>query len=234
MSAQSVAGQSRRPSKPESDDALVLRAIEFSAWAKRNIRLIVAAAVVVVVLVGGLLYWRMYREDRMERAAAEFVQLQQTAASGNVQLAARDMEQYVRRFEGTVYAEEARIALAQLHLQQDSAGRAVEVLAGAADRVGDSPLGPQAALLLAAAQQANGDPDAAIASYMEVADEAELSFRQIAALEAAAQLHARQGNHAEAVAVYQRLSGMAAEGSPERQLYEMRLAEARAQADAGS
>lgn len=206
----------------------MLRAIEFSAWAKRNARLIIAVAVVLAVIVGGLIYWRMYRAQRMERAAAEFVQLQQTAASGNMQLAARDMEQYIRRFDGTVYAEEARIALAQLHLQQDSAAKAVEVLSGAAGRVDRSPMGPQAALLLAAAQQAAGDPDAAIATYMAVAEDADLSFRRIAALEAAAQLHARNGNHAEAAEVYRRLASIAAEGSPDRQVYEMRQAEAEA------
>ena len=225
MSAQSVAGSTRRSSRHDSDDAIVVRAIEFTAWAKRNVRLIIVGAVILTVIVGGLIYWRIYRADRMERAAAEFVQLQQTAQSGNLQLAERDIEQYVRRFDGTVYADEARIALAQLHLQQDSAAKAVEVLSGAAGRVGDSPMGPQAALLLAAAQQAAGDNEAAIATYLAVADEAELSFRIIAALEAAAQLHARSGNHAGSAELYQRLADMAPEGSPERQLYEMRLAE---------
>lgn len=229
MSAQSATG-ARRPSAPESEDALVVRALEFSAWAKRNIRLIGAAAVVALVVVGGLIYWRMYRQDRLDRAASEFVQLQQTAASGNTALAARDMEQYVQRFEGTVYAEEARLALAQLHLQQDSAARAVEVLSGAASRVSSSPLGAQAALLLAAAQQAVGDDAAALATYMAVADNADMSFRRIAALEAAAQLQATSGEHAAAADLYRRLVEMSDENSPERRLYEMRLAEEEARA----
>ena len=63
------------------------------------------------------------------------------------------------------------------------------------------------------------------ATYMAVADEADLTFRVIAALEAAAQLHARTGNHAEAAAVYQRLADMAPEASAEHQVYRMRLAE---------
>lgn len=228
MSAQSLAGSSRRPSRPESEDVVIARAIEFTAWAKKNLRLVIAVAVVVAIVVGGLIYWRIYQQNRRERAAAEFVQLQQTAASGNVQLAVRDMEQYVRRFEGTVYAEEAQVALAQLHLQQDSAAKAVEVLAGAAERVGDSALGPQAALLLAAAQQAAGQNDAALATYMAVAEDAELSFRRIAALEAAAQLQSSLGNHAEAANLYQRLADMAGEGTPEWQMYRMRLVEEQA------
>lgn len=230
MSAQSVVGQSRRPPRPESDDAFVVRALEFTAWAKTNIRLIVAGAVIVAAIIAGLIYWRIYREDRMERAATEFLQLEQTAASGNAQLAARDMQAFISRYDGTVYAEEARIALAQLHLQEDSARLAVNVLQGAAGRVDDSPLGPQAALLLGAAQQAAGDAEGAIATYLAVADQADLSFRRLAALEAAAQLHARNGNWAGAADMYQRLSDMAGEGTPERQIYQMRLAEAQAQA----
>lgn len=231
MSAQSATG-ARRPSKPETEDAIVVRALEFSAWAKNNVRLIIIVAVVAVVVVGGLFYWRMYRQDRLDRAAAEFVQLQQTVAAGNLSLAAQDMEQYVRRFEGTVYAEEARLALAQLHLQQDSAARAVETLAGAASRVASSPLGPQAALLLAAAQQAVGDEQAALATYMAVADNADMSFRRIAALEAAAQLQSSAGEHAAAAELYRRLLGIAAADTPERLMYEMRLAEEEARAEA--
>lgn len=230
MSAQSASGRPRRPLSPESDDALVVRALEFTAWAKTNIRLIIVGAVIITAIVAGLIYWRMYREDRLERAATEFLQLEQTAASGNTQLATRDLQAFIQRYEGTVYADEARIALAHMHLQSDSAALAIRVLEGAAGRVDRSPVGPQAALLLAAAQQAAGDTEGAIATYMAVADEADLLFRRVAALEAAAQLHSRTGNHAEAAEVYRRLSELAGEGTPEHQIYQMRLAEAEAMA----
>lgn len=229
MSAQSLAGSSRRSSKHESEDAVVVRAIEFSAWAKKHIRLIIAVAVVAAVVIGGLLFWRVSEQNRLERAASEFVVLQQTAATGNLQLAARDMEAFIGRYDGTVYAEEARIALAQLYLQQDSAAQAVELLSGAAGRVDRSPLGPQAAMLLAAAQQATGDEAGAIATYQRIAQDAELTFRRVAALEAAAQLQARSGNHAAAADLYRQLAELAGEGTAEGQLYRMRLAEEEAQ-----
>jgi predicted negative regulator of RcsB-dependent stress response len=230
MSAQSVAGPTRRPNSPDSDDAIMVRALEFTAWARTNIRLILIGGAIVIAILAGLIYWRVYREDRNERAAAEFLQLQQTAASGNAQLAARDLEAFAHRYDGSVYADEARIALAQLHLQADSAAAAVQVLNGAGDRIDDTPVGPQAALLLAAAQQAAGDNEAAIRTYTAVADEADLSFRRVDALEALAQLHARMGDYAAAADVYQRLVDESGEGTPERQVYEMRLAEAQARA----
>lgn len=209
----------------------MLRALEFTAWAKANVRAIVAGAVIVGVIVAGLIYWRVYREGRVERAAAEFLQLEQTAASGNAQLASRDLEAFARRYDGTVYADEARIALAQLHLQRDSAAAAVAILDGAAGKVDGSPVGPQAALLLAAAQQAAGQNEAAVRTYNAVAEDADLSFQRVAALEALAQLHARTGDFAAAAEVYQRLASQAGEDTPERQVYEMRLAEAQAKAE---
>jgi len=231
MSAQSVAGRSKRPTSPESDDALVVRALEFTAWAKASVRLIIVGAVLVVAIVAGLFYWRYYNDARMERAAAEFLQLEQTAQSGNVALASRDLEAYADRYDGTVYSEQARIALAQLHLQQDSAAKAVAILQGAEGRVDDSPVGAQAALLLAAAQQAAGNNEAASATYPAVVEDADLTFRRVAALEAMAQLQSRLGDFAAAAATYERLAGMTEQGTPERQIYEMRMAEAQARAE---
>src|SRR5690606_6044600 len=127
MAAQSVASRSRPPHRPDTDDALLSRALEFSHWARNNVRVIVIAAVIAVVVVGGLLYYRTYQADRMERAATEYMQLEQTAA-GNPALAQRELESFATRYDGTPYADEARVVLAQIHLQ---AGRAQEAIAAA-------------------------------------------------------------------------------------------------------
>jgi len=204
--------------------------MEFADWARTNVRLIIAGAVLAAIAVGGLLYYRTARETREARAAAEFVRLQQTASSGNAALATRDLDRYVRRYAGTSYGEEARVALAQLHLQQNQPAKAVQLLGNATEEIDDSPVGPQAALLLAAAQQGAGKRDAAIQTYLSVAEKAELKLHQAEALENAATLRAEAGNAAGAAELYRRLVGMYEEGSFERQLYEMRLAEVEARA----
>lgn len=214
----------------DPDDAFTLRAAEFTDWARTNIRLIVGGAVLIAVLVGGLLYYRVYREDRLARAATEFVRLQQTAASGNAALATRDLDRFVARYDGTAYADEARIALAQLHLQQDQPARAVEVLGAADAEVGDAALGAPVALMLAAAQQAAGQADAAIATYLRVADGAELKMHRAEALQTAAVLRTEAGDLDGAAELYRRLVDSFEEGSFERQLYGMRLAEVEASA----
>lgn len=232
MAAQSIASRSRPPHRPDTDDVVLSRALEFSNWARNNVRVIVIGAVLAAVVVGGLLYYRMYRADRMERAATEYMQLEQTAAAGNPALAQRELESFATRYEGTPYADEARIALAQLHLQ---AGRAEEAIAAAqpvAADIGGSPVGSQAALLLGAAQAASGDPEAAIRTYLRVADQANLPFRRIEALSAAALLRSEAGDFAGAAELYARAVRLSDEGSLERSMYEMRMAEAQARAEA--
>ncbi|MBW3630444.1 MAG: hypothetical protein KY464_14255, partial [Gemmatimonadetes bacterium] len=155
-----------------------------------------------------------------------------TAASGNLPLATRDLQAYVRRYDGTSYGDEAALALAQLYLNQDSAAKAVEVLQGATGRIDDSAVGPQSALLLAAAQQAAGKPNDAIQSYLAVGDQAELKMYQVQGLQNAAILRFESGDFAGAAELYRRLVGMQREGTMDRQLYEMRLAEAEARAAA--
>jgi predicted negative regulator of RcsB-dependent stress response len=231
MSAQSLASRSRASQNPGSDDVVLARALAFSAWAKNNIRLIVIGAVIAVVVVGGLLYYRMYQADRLERAATEFMQLEQTLASGNAQLAQRDLERFATRFEGTPYADEARLALARIHLQEGRAAEAIAALQPAADDLG-APVGAQAAMLLAAAQASAGNTEAAIQTYLQIADEAELPFRQTEALTSAALLRSQAGDFAGAAELFGRAAALAEEGSLERSIYEMRQAEAQAKAAA--
>jgi predicted negative regulator of RcsB-dependent stress response len=228
MSAQSVSTRSR-PARPvDSDDVVITRAIEFTNWARANIRLIVAGAVILAVVVGGLLFWRFQRADRMERAAMEFQMVEQQVATGNVSVVQQELARYVSRFSGTTYADEAAILLGQLYLQEGNAEAAIGALEEPAGRVRRSTMGAQAALLMAAAQQAAGDAAGAEATYLRVADEAPMLFRQQEALNAAAALRESTGNHAGAAELYGRLAQLAEPGSMDRSVYEMRQAEASA------
>ena len=232
MAAQPAASRKKASAQLSSEELLTARALEFSDWARKNIRLVIGGVIVLAVVVGGLLYYRMYRAAREERAAVEFANVEQTAASGNIALAQRDLEAYVRRYEGTTYGEEASLALAQLYLSQDSAAKAVKVLQGAEDRIDDSVVGPQAALLLGAAQQGAKQVDAAIQTYLAVGDKAEMKMYQVQGLQNAAILRFEKGDFAGAAELFRRLVDMQEEGSMDRQLYEMRLAEAEARAAA--
>lgn len=229
----SVASRSPGPRpQVDSDDALMVRAMQASEWARKNVMMIgiVAAVALAVVLI--LVFMAMNRAERAERAAADFVVLEQTVASGNTALATRDLQSFIVRYSGTPEADEARLALARLRLQDGKPQEAIAALEGLADDVNGSVLGAQAALLLGAAQQAAGDRAAAIATYERVAEEADLAFERQAALADAALVQTQAGNFAAAAALYQRLVDSLDEGAVERSLFEMRLAEAQARAAA--
>jgi predicted negative regulator of RcsB-dependent stress response len=231
MSAQSIAPRSRNPQRPETDDVVLARALEFAGWARNNVVGIAVGAVLVALILGGLIYYRSYQAQRQARAAAEYVVLEQTLASGNTPLAVRELQSYVNRFKGTDQAGEATLLLARLHLEQGEAAQAAQAVEELAREPGASSLAAQAALLLAAAQQAAGQTEQAVATYLRVADTAEMPFRRAEALAGAALLRMQAQDFAGAAELYRRLVEMNEEGGLERSLYEMRLAEAEAQAE---
>lgn len=232
MSAQSTVPRAPKARRAEPDDVVLARALEFSNWARANIKLVVGGAVVVLLVVVALLWWRADQAAREERAAMEFLQLEQTVASGNPELAIRELEQFAAMFEGTDYAEEATVMLGNLHLQMGQPAAAIEAVDELAARPGASLLSSQAALLHAAALHAAGQTEEAIAAYLTVAEGAELQFQRLEAMASAARLRMDRGDFAGAAELYARAVEMSEPGTAEHALYDMRRAEAEARATA--
>jgi predicted negative regulator of RcsB-dependent stress response len=193
---------------------------------------VIAVAVVAAVVVGGLLYWRAIETERQERAAAEFMQLEQTVMSGNTALASRDLQSFIGRFDGTDYGDEARLMLARVQLQAGQPAAAIDAVEDLAG--GGSDLSAQAGILLGTAQAAAGDAEAAIATYRATADDAELDYQAAEALSLAAMLMIQANDAAGAAELYQRAAELSPEGSIERSILEMRAAEAAASARTAS
>jgi predicted negative regulator of RcsB-dependent stress response len=228
MAAQSIASRPKRRPQTEPDDVVLARALEFSEWARKNVMLISVLGVAVVVLVGGFFWYRTDQARRLENAAVAFLQVEQSMFVGDDAMAQRDLQLFIQQHGGTPYAEEARVMLGQVHLEGGRPQEAMEVLRPVADRLDRSPVGVQAALLLAAAQEAAGQPAAADETYLRVADRAEMEYRRQEALIGAALLREQAGNHAGAAEIYRRLVATAEPGTPDRLMFEMRLAEAEA------
>jgi hypothetical protein len=229
-----MASPSAAPRRPRAsvdpEDLLLLRAAEWSEWGRRNARLVIGVTVVALALLGGLLFYRIWQGQQAERAATEFAAVQATAESGNAALAQRDLERFIGRHGATPEGSEARIALAQIHMNRGEPKRAIPVLQPLARDLGRT-LGPQAAMLLGAAQAEAGDRPAAIATYLRAADHrTSPAFLRDEALRNAAMLREQAGEYREAAELYRRLVQAATEGSFERTFYEMRLAEAEGRA----
>ncbi|MGQ0815549.1 MAG: YfgM family protein [Gemmatimonadota bacterium] len=218
----------RRVYRPQQDDdAFVAAALEGSVWARNHSRIVMGVGIVALVAVGGFLYIRNFQSDKNARAAVELTAVRQTVLQGNRPLAERDLKTYLRNYGGTPSADEARLMLAQVLLEENKAAQAITVVEKMAGNPG-KPGGASAALLLGAAYEANKQLDEAEEAYLKVADDARFGFEQREALERAAALRLSRGNATGAAELYERALNTLPEDSPERMVYEMRIAEVRA------
>ena len=76
------------------------------------------AAVAIVVIAGGIWFYERSQTIKSQRAEAAFYQARQAAASGNLPLAASDLQKVVTRYEGTQGGAQAAVALAQVLYEQ--------------------------------------------------------------------------------------------------------------------
>jgi predicted negative regulator of RcsB-dependent stress response len=233
MASRTAPATTRRPQTAvDSDDAVMLRAAELAAWAQKNARVIIAAAVVVLLTVGGFLYYRLYQASRAERAAAQFLQVGQAAATGEGAQARGELESFIRRYDGTREADEARVMLAGIHLKENQPRRAIAPLREVTG--GDSPLSFPARMLLGAALHRDGKRDEAIQTYLDAAGDADLQYQRNEALNAAALLREQAGDWRGAAELYQRMLRDAEKGSMDESILQMRLTEAQSHGVAGA
>lgn len=214
------------------DDAFVGLVKRSYTWGQENARVLAIGFAVILVVAAGAV-WFISQQRQMETAAAaSFAEVQQTVASGNVQLAIRDLRSYLNRFGETEAADQARLLLADLLIGEEQPQPAIEVLDDLPNDL-ERPLGLAAARMEAAALEAAGQLDQAVDTYLRIADDARFTFQQREALEDAARVRLLNGDPDEAVDLYERLVATFEEGEPGRGYYEMWLAEARAQAETG-
>jgi len=209
----------------EPDDVFVERVLATSLWARKNSRILTIGAVVLVVAAVAFAVIRSTRASDRARAAIEINSLRQAVQAGNPALAIRDIQSFLASYGGTPSAHEARLLLAQAHLQANQPQEAAEAVRGEAADL-DEPVGVQAAFLLGTAYENMNDYDRAEATYLRIASDAPFDYQRVQGLENAARVRVERGNATGAAGLYDRLIAMLPEASPERGVYEMRKAEA--------
>jgi predicted negative regulator of RcsB-dependent stress response len=223
MASSTVARSRQLQGKLDSEDAMALRAAELSAWARRNARMIIGIAAVALVVVGGLLVWK-YQQSAKRAEAGE--QLLAMTVNPALMTAAgtRELELYIRKYDGTPEADEARLRLAQSLLDQGQTRPAMTHLNRVAD--GRSELAVQALMMLGSAQAQAGDRPAAIRSYTRAAERADMKYQKFEALGQAALQHEAGGNHKAAADIYRGLLDDSDKGTQQATVIEMRMTEA--------
>jgi predicted negative regulator of RcsB-dependent stress response len=214
------------------DDAFVSTIKRSYSWGKENSRVVVG--VLAVILVAGVAaFWYYTQQRQLEtQAAARLTQVQQSVASGNAQLAVRDLQTYLDRFGSTRTADQARLVLASILLEQDRVQDALEALGSLPDDL-RTPFGLPAARLQAAAHEEAGNIDEAVSTYLRISDRARFGFERREALADAARIRLQNGEPGRAADLYDQLVGMYPQDDPEHGYYQIWLAEAQAQAREG-
>ncbi len=215
----------KRPTNPvDQEDAFVATTLEVSNWAQRNRPILTLGAVVLALGVAAFVYYGRYKETLNATAAAQLEQLQQRLDTGDQIGVQADLQLFLERFAGTPFADEARITLAQVTTELGDPEAAEEILAPAARDV-RSPLGAQAAGLLAAISEDTGNLRAAEGLYLRLADRATLGFQVHDALADAARIRRTTGDVAGALVLYDRLLEEMDPSDLARGVAEMRRAE---------
>ena len=101
------------PTKPRyaDDDS-------FTEWMMRHKREMTWGVVGLAVLILGLWYYERSQTLKAQRAESQYFQARQAAASGNVLLAASDLQKVATRYEGTRAGAQAALTGAQLMYDQ--------------------------------------------------------------------------------------------------------------------
>ncbi len=227
-------GRSRHDSHVSTEDALAVGMLRSIDWARRHQRGVILAALLAVALVAGFIYYRDYRRNLTARAATQLDQLEaQIATAGTPTAAVGRLKDYLNRFGGTPSADDARLLLARIQLDQNAPKDALQVLEPLSGRPIDTPIGYSAARLRADAYSAAGDRPRAMQVLDDAARNARFAFQRDDASAELADLLVLGGSYDSAAAIYRRLASDSAGTAGENNTYSLRLGEVLAMKAAG-
>lgn len=215
------------------DDAFVSSVKRTYGWGRENSRVLTTGLVVILVLGLGAIWYTSRTRQVETEATQRLTQVQQSVMSGNAQLAIRDLQDYLDRFGSTETANQARLILAGLLLDEQRGDEAIDALGSLPDDL-DGPFGVAAARLRAAALEESGEVDQAADAYTRIADGARFDFQRREALADAARVRMQNGDPVRAANLYERVLDTFETQERGRAYYEMWLAEAKAQAEQGA
>ncbi|MCZ6825148.1 MAG: tetratricopeptide repeat protein [Gemmatimonadota bacterium] len=213
-----VAPKKRREEGSREDVILVFLETA-AAWARVHTRVVISVLVAIGILVGGVFYYRSYRQSLRAAAAIELNQLRGTLTPAD---AIPRLTGFIARFEGTPSAVEGRLLLARLQLRTREPRAAIQTLDPILSEPTDRPTGYAVAILLAESYKEVGEPDRSLAKLDEIIRDAYVPYQRHRALAERGRLLAELGRLEEAAATYKRLTEE--EGATD-DLYRVRLGE---------
>ena len=101
---------------------------KIKAWLKENGPFIVAGLVLGIAGLAGWNYWQSYKIERAESAGAAYQEVVIAVQGGDADQAAARLDALVAGFETTPYANQGRLIVAKLHVEQGRFEAAAEQL----------------------------------------------------------------------------------------------------------
>lgn len=172
-------------------------------WMQSHARQLGIGAIVVVALAVGS--WVVSRSNATTAAGASkaLAEAQRSVASGNLPLAAADLQKLVQRYGSTSAGTQAKLLLAQVYFQQNKVADGMKLL----DETGSAgPLQASLHALRAAGHEQNGKTTEAAAEYLKAASASTLETEQAGYRADAARVYAAAGNTAEALKIWQAMA----------------------------
>jgi predicted negative regulator of RcsB-dependent stress response len=209
----------KRREEGSREDAILVFLETAAAWARVHTRVVISVLVAIGLLVGGVFYYRSYRQSLRAAAAIELNQLRGTLTPAD---AIPRLAGFIARFEGTPSAVEGRLLLARLQLRTREPQAAIQTLDPILSEPTDRPTGYAVAILLAESYKEVGEPDRSLAKLDEIIRDAYVPYQRHRALAERGRLLAELGRLEEAAATYERLTEE--EGATD-DLYRVRLGE---------
>lgn len=219
----------RRVHRPDTsgDDVFVANVLESSVWARQHARALIVGGIVVAALALFAFFYINNRRSREARATTELTPMRALVQSGQREQAIPRLEEFVATYGGTSSGVEGRLLLAQEYLAGGQPQKAIETLDPIDDDLG-KPTAVNASLLEAAAYETAQEPHRAEEIFLRVGENAPYLFQKQDALDNVGRLRMARGDAAGAAEIYQRLFDATPENNPTRQVWQLRLAEARA------
>lgn len=213
----------------DTEDRVMETVARVSRWMQENRRVTTLALVAVVAAVAAGFVYLNYRSDLRERAAVRLDEIRLSSRNMTPAQLRTQLTTYVDQFGSTHQADEARLLLAEMQLDQDSVARAVQLLQPVVD-LDAHPIGYNAGWMMAVAEEQRGDPEAAARWYERLADAARHDYQRRRARAARARLYEYAGDYAAAEEI---LADLAAEddGVDDADFYGVQLGEVRARTE---
>ena len=182
------------------------RSESFIEWVQTHVRELVIAVIVVAALIAGGWLYRNSRDSKELQAERSLYEAERAVMSGNLPLAASDLQKVTTRFENTTAGVQAALLLAQVQFEQKKYAEGIQALEQAEDETAAEPFRASIHALMAAGYEDQGKFREAAQAYREASEETKFEAEKELYLAHAARAYQAAGDRNTALQLWTELA----------------------------